>query len=218
MTIRILLADDHELFMEGLRHLLDAQPDMEVVAQAEDGRTAVAQAAALTPDLVLMDLSMPGMTGVEATRQIVADCPEVKVVCLSMHAESRFVEAAIAAGASGYLLKDCALADLAQAIHAVVSGQVYLSPGIAGAVVEAYKAGRAKQPESAGATPLTEREREVLQLIADGAPTRDIAAQLHVSVKTIGSHRENLMAKLDIHSVAGLTKYAIRENLTSAVG
>ena len=218
MKTRILLADDHELFTEGLRSLLNAQPDMEVIGEARDGRAAVEQAAAMTPDVVVMDLSMPGLNGIEATRRITADCPGVKVLCLSMHDESRFVEGALDAGASGYLLKDCALEELGRAIHTVIADQVYLSPGIAGTVVEAYKNGASKRADSSVFSLLTEREREVLQLLAEGLPTREIAERLHVSAKTIGTHREHLMAKLDIHSVAGLTKYAIRENLTSAAG
>ena len=218
MTVRILLADDHELFAEGLRGLLGAEPDVDVIGDARDGRTAVERAVATKPDVVLMDLSMPGLNGLEATRQILARSPGVKVLCLSMHAESSMVRGALHAGAVGYLLKDCALSELRRAIYIVAAGEVYLSPGIAATVLDAYKAGRSQLGEHSAFSLLTDREREVLQLLAEGLSTREVAARLHLSVKTIGTHREHLMAKLDIHSVAGLTKYAIREGLTSLAG
>ncbi|MEE8583468.1 MAG: response regulator transcription factor [Acidobacteriota bacterium] len=217
MSIRILLVDDHEVFLDGLRALLDRQPDMEVVGDAKGGRRAVRLARQTLPQVVVMDASMPGLNGFEATRQIVAEVPEVKVLCLSMHSEERFVLAMLDAGASGYLLKECALEELVRAVRSVAANQVYLSPGIAGIVVEACRAGQHQDRASAFSL-LTAREREVLQLIAEGHATKEIAAQLYLSVKTIGTHREHLMDKLKIHSVAGLTKYAIRQELTSSRG
>ncbi|MCP3902028.1 MAG: response regulator transcription factor [Planctomycetes bacterium] len=211
---RILLVDDHEIFTDGLRALLSAEPDLEIIGRITNGRDAVREAVESAPDIVVMDISMPDMNGIDATREITARRPEVKVLCLSMHAEGQFVHAALDAGASGYLLKECAVAEVVRAIRAVAASQVYLSPAIAATVVDAMKSGRSDARGSAFEI-LTDRERAVLQLIAEGHSTRDIAERLHLSVKTIGTHREHIMTKLDIHSVAGLTKYAIREGLTS---
>ena len=214
MSIGILLADDHQLFLDGLHALLAQQPGMEVVAEARDGQEAVRAALKHRPDVVVMDISMPGMNGIEATRQITKRLPEVKVLSLSMHADKRFVLAVLEAGASGYLLKESALEELVRAIRAVEAGQTYLSPAIAGFVVEAYKAAHPKTASSMFSL-LTAREREVLQLIAEGRSTKEIAELLCVSVKTVSTHREHLMKKLNLYSIAGLTKYAIREGLTS---
>lgn len=214
MALRLLLADDHRIFRAGLRSLLDAQPDVEVVAEVEDGLGAVEAARKQKPDVVVIDVSMPGMNGLEATRRITAEGPGVKVLCLSMHSDKRFVATALRNGARGYLLKECALADLLTAIHAVVAGQIYVSPGLADAVLEGYRAEEGGGDSSALSL-LTPRERQVLQLLAEGHTARDIAARLHVSVKTVGTHREHLMQKLGTHSLAGLTKFAIRQGLTS---
>jgi DNA-binding NarL/FixJ family response regulator len=211
MTLRLLLADDHPIFRAGVRSLLDAQPDMEVIAEVEDGAAAVEAARKHKPDVVVIDVSMPGMNGLEATRRITAEAPEVKVLCLSMHTDSRFVKAAFGSGARGYLLKECALEDLVVAIRTVAAGQIYVSPGLADTVLEGY---RANESESSALDLLTPREREVLQLLAEGHPAQDIASRLQVSVKTVGTHREHLMQKLDTHSLAGLTKFAIREGVT----
>jgi len=211
MTHRLLLADDHPIFRAGVRSLLDAQPDMEVIAEVEDGAAAVEAARKHKPDVVVIDVSMPGMNGLEATRRITAEAPEVKVLCLSMHTDSRFVKAAFGSGARGYLLKECALEDLVVAIRTVAAGQIYVSPGLADTVLEGY---RANESESSALDLLTPREREVLQLLAEGHPAQDIASRLQVSVKTVGTHREHLMQKLDTHSLAGLTKFAIREGVT----
>ena len=215
MSIRVLLVDDHEIMLNGLRSLLGQQQGMEVVGEAKDGRQAVESARQLSPHVVVMDLSMPGMNGIEATRRISAELPAVKVLCFSMHGDQRFVGAALEAGAAGYLLKERALEDLVRGIRTVVAGDTYLCPRIAGAVVEAYKSTRARADASAYSL-LTAREREILQLIAEGNTNVKIAEILGLSVKTIGTHRERLMAKLDIHTVAELTKYAIREGLTSS--
>ena len=212
--IRVLVADDHGIVREGLKSLISHEPGMEVVGQAENGRRAVELAQDLKPDIVVMDLTMREMSGIEATRQIVAECSKTKVLALSMHSDRRFVAGALAAGACGYLLKDCAFEELARALRAVMAGQVYLSPGIAGTVVDTY----VRHPQAAPLSRLsvlTPREREVLQLVAEGKSLKTIASILSVSVKTAETHRQSIMHKLNIESVAGLTKFAIREGLAS---
>ncbi len=217
MTIRILIADDHKIVCDGLKALLEAQPEMEIVAQAANGREAVKLAHKQKPDMVIMDVAMPDLNGLEAVHQILSAHPRIKVIALSMHADRRYVTGMLSAGASGYILKHCAFEELAHAIHIVLSNQVYLSPAIAGIVVNELaqsKASRSRQSPSASQG-LTSREREVLQLIAEGHSARDIAQRLHLSVKTIETHRRQMMGKLGIHNVADLTKFAIREGLTS---
>jgi DNA-binding NarL/FixJ family response regulator len=214
MSIKILIADDHRIMRSGLRSLLDKEPDMEVVAEAENGRMTVQLARKLSPHVVIMDITMPDLNGIEATRQIVSETPDIKVVALSMHSDDQFVVEMLDAGASGYLLKDCALTELCLAIRAVVANQNYLSPGIASIVVKDYlrELSKAEAPVSSLLTP---REREVLQLVAEGNTSKKIAARLHVSMKTVEAHRRQIMDKLNIHSVAELTKYAIRKGITS---
>ncbi len=211
MSTRVLLADDHEIFVEGLASLLTSEPHIEVVGTVTDANQAVREVREQQPDVVIMDLSMPDMSGIEATQLISTERPTVKVLCLSMHADRGYVIGALDAGASGYVLKDSAKKELLDAIRAVVAGQVYLSPAVAGMVVDAAK--------SSTATPaldlLTERERQITALLAKGRSTKEIADLLHLSVKTVGTHRSHIMAKLDIHSIAELTKFAIREGLTS---
>lgn len=214
MSIKILLADDHKITRQGLRSLLEKESDMEVVAEAEEGRTAVCLVRELLPDVVVMDVSMPDLNGMEATRQIVAELPNVKVIALSMHSDNLFVTEMLKSGASGYLLKDCAFEELARAIHIVVDGKTYLSPAVSGVVVDDYLHHLAKT-ESRSFEVLTDREREVLQLLAEGKSTKQVALKLHISVKTVETHRRQIMSKLDIHTIAGLTKYAIRKGLTS---
>ncbi|HXU34695.1 MAG TPA: response regulator transcription factor [Thermoanaerobaculia bacterium] len=212
MSVRILLADDHAILLDGLRALLEKEPDFEVIGVVRDGREAVEKAHAEQPDVVVMDISMPGLNGIDATRQITAKRPETKVLCLSAHAEPRFVEAMLEANASGYLLKDYSHESLVRAIRHIIADEVYICPRVGYAVVRALKAER---PSVASTVePLTDREREILQLIAEGHSTKEIAERLFLSIKTVGTHREHLMEKLGIHSVAGLTKYAIREGLT----
>jgi DNA-binding NarL/FixJ family response regulator len=211
VSIRIILADDHKIIRDGLRSLLAKQHDMEVVAEAEDGRTAVQLARELSPTVIVMDIAMPDLNGVEATRQVLDADPSIKVVALSMQSDGPVVRRMFQAGASGYLLKDCAFEELVKAIRTVLTGRTYLSPDIAGVVVR-----NLSSPEPSMASPLTAKEREVLQLIAEGKSTKEIAAVLSVSVKTIDTHRQHIMDKLDIHNVAELTRYAIREGLTSA--
>ena len=214
MSIRILLADDHKIVRDGLRTLLEQQSDMEVVGEAEDGRTTVQRVREQSPDVVIMDIAMPDLNGIEATRQILSDSPGVKVIALSMLSERQFVVNMLKAGASGYMLKDCAFEELALAIRTVVANHPYLSPQITGIVIEDYMS-RLHDTEASGSPVLTNREREVLQLLSEGHTVREIASQLHVSVKTVETHRQQIMHKLNIHTVAELTKYALREGLTS---
>ncbi len=213
MPVRILLADDHRIVREGLKDLLEKRTDLRVVGEAADGLEAVRLAAQLQPDVVILDISMPGLNGIEATRRIVADLPRVKVVALSMHADRRYVLEMLKAGAVAYLLKDSAFDELTHAIDNVMACASYLSPAITDLVVREAVA----QLPRTGTTAfdvLTPRERETLQLLSEGLPTKIIAARLEVSVKTVESYRQQIMAKLDLHSVAELTKYAIREGLT----
>jgi len=213
MVARIVLADDHQIMREGLRSLVNKESDMEVLAEAEDGRSAVKLARKLQPDVIVMDIAMPNLNGVEATRQVLKDVPKVKVVALSMHADKHYVARMLEAGASGYLLKDCAFEELVTAIRTVVADRIYLSPGIADVVVEYMR--QLPKVQAPTAVELTSREREVLQLMAEGKSTKEIAYELKVSVKTIETHRRNIMEKLEVYSVAELTKYAIREGITS---
>lgn len=214
MSIRILLADDHKITRQGLRSLLDENDDMEVLAEAENGRDAIELARKLNPDVIIMDVSMPDLNGVEATRQIIQDNHDVRVIALSMHSDTLFVSEMLKSGASGYLLKDCAFQELEQAIRTVTDGKAYLSPSISGVVVEDYLHRLSKADMSASEV-LTDREREVLQLIAEGQSTKQVALKLHISAKTVETHRRQIMNKLDMHTVAELTKYAIRKGLTA---
>jgi two-component system response regulator NreC len=214
VNIKILLADDHKIVRDGLRTLIEKENGMEVVAEAEDGRSAVKQAKKLLPDIVIMDITMPDLNGIDATRAIIEEAPRVKVIALSMHSDRRFVSGMLEAGASGYLLKDSAFEELATAIRAVVANQIYLSPKIADIVVRRFVSKSASTERSAF-TELTKREREVLQLLAEGVSTKEIAGRLNLSVKTVETHRANIMGKLDIHTISELVKYAIREGLTS---
>jgi DNA-binding NarL/FixJ family response regulator len=214
VTIRVLLADDHEVFLEGLRALLDSQRDLEVVGTCRDGRQAVDAARALSPDVVVMDAAMPEMNGMEATRRITERVPGIKIICLSMHAEPRFVEGVLDAGACGYLPKECPFEEVARAIRHVARNRTYLSPNIAGVVIDALRTRRSMAGCSAFER-LSEREREILQLLAEGHAPRDIAERLHLSIKTVATHREHIMDKLGIHNIAGLTKFALLEGVTS---
>jgi len=214
MTLRVLLADDHQIVREGLRALIERLPGVEVVGEARDGREAVEAAARTDPDVVVMDLAMPSMNGLEATRRIVAARSGVRVLCLSMRADRDAVLAALDAGASGFLPKECAPDELERALRAVAEGGTYLSPALAGEVVAAYREGR-DAGRNRPAQGLTAREREIVQLVAEGWSTKEIAARLGVSAKTVGTHREHIMAKLGVRSIAGLTRWALREGLTS---
>jgi DNA-binding NarL/FixJ family response regulator len=212
MAITIFLADDHHIIREGLRILLDSKPDFTVIGETGDGRSAVKMIGECRPDVAVMDVSMPGLNGIEATRQIAAGSTQTKIIALSMYADRRYVDGMLKAGAAGYLLKNCVTRELLNAIHAVVEGNIYLSPQIAKTVVDSYLG----EPSSSLGVPLdrlTDREREVLQLIAEGRSIKEIATLLHISKKTAESHRRNIMEKTDIHSVAGLTRFAVKEGL-----
>lgn len=214
MGLKILLADDHKLLREGLRALIEEQKNMTVVAEAEDGRSAVRLAAELSPDIIVMDISMPGLNGIDATRRIAAVSPGIKVIALSMHADRNFIVEMFKAGAAGYLLKDCAFEELIHAINAVSSKKAYLSSKLSDTMIKDYVNLFPKKKVSVFSA-LTTREREVLQLLAEGKSTREVAASLNVSTKTVETFRRLVMKKLDIHSIAELTKYAIRAGLTS---
>ena len=194
--------------------MIEKRQDIEVIAEAKNGLTAVRLAAEAGPDLVIMDVGMPDLNGIEATRRIVGKCPEVKVIALSMHDDKQFVTQMLIAGASGYVLKDCAMDELAHAIKAVLANRIYVSPAIRGIAVADYLDLGAAASSSAPAV-LTQREQEVLPLLAHGRATKQIASELSVSPKTVETHRQNIMHKLDIYTVAELTKYAIRKGLVS---
>lgn len=210
--LRVLLADDHVLVRAGLRALLATFPEVSVVAETGDGREAVELVSAVGPNIVIMDIGLPGLNGIEATARIVKEHPSVKVVILSMHANEEYIRQALQAGATGYLLKDAAPAELDLALRAVARGETYLSPAISKRVVEDYLA-QAPARADAAAQVLTARQREILQLIAEGKTTKQIAALLGVSIKTVETHRADLMERLGIHDLAGLVRYALREGL-----
>jgi DNA-binding NarL/FixJ family response regulator len=214
MSIRVLLVDDHQMLCEGLRALLEPEPDIEVVGVASHGREALRMARQLGPDLVVMDIGMAEMNGVEATRELRGQDPQCRVVMLSTYSDSRYVFAALAAGARGYVLKIDAHEELLRAIRSVMRGGNYLSPGITELVVQAGL-NAAEGVRSLADQLLSAREREVLQLVAEGRTSSEIATRLHVSTRTVESHRHNLMEKLGLHSVAELTKFAVREGLTT---
>ncbi len=213
MTTNILIVDDHKIVRDGLKSLISREQGLEVVGEAENGRIAVQMARKLKPRIVIMDITMPELNGMDASRQILSEFPGTKIITLSMHSDRRFVMEMFRAGVSGYLLKDCAFDELAQAIKSVISNHKYVSPAIAGTVIDDYVDQTVGGRESS--TELTNREREVLQLIAEGMTTKQIANSLNVSVKTVETHRRKIMKKLDIHSIAELTKVAIQEGLTS---
>lgn len=212
--MKILLADNHKLFCDGLRTLLEKDQRIKVVGEANNGRMAVSLARELTPDLVIMDVGMPELNGMEATRQIKMEMPKIKILAVSMHSDRQYVAGMLSAGASGYVLKDSAFEELIQAIQTVRQGGRYLSPDIIGIVVDDYVQRLTPTAESE-LEKLSSREREVLQLIAEGHSTIDIAKKLHISRKTVETHRKNLMIKLKLHNIAELTKFAVREGLTA---
>ena len=211
MSLKIIIADDHKIMRDGLRNMLEKEPGMEVIADAKNGREAVRLAEQLRPDILIMDISMDDLNGMDATRSIIAKGLGTKVVALSMHADQRFVAGMFEAGAMAYLLKDCAYDELLQAIRQVMSGRTYLCSMISGVVIRDYIQRMRKNEPSL----LSPREKEILQLLAEGSTTKRIADQLNVSVKTVETHRQHIMDKLNIFSIAELTKYAIKEGITS---
>ncbi len=212
--IRILLADDHAILREGIRALLEDQPDMAVVGEAADGRRAVELACELTPDVVVMDIGMPLLNGLEATRQIKRNCPRVAVLVLTMHDNEEYVSQLLAEGAAGYVLKRAASSELVSAIRAVAAGQSYLSPSVTRLLIESYVG---RQPAAPAIVDpfdtLTAREREVLQLVAEGHTNSQIAKLLNISLKTVKAHRSHLMQKLSLHDRGDLIKLAIQRGI-----
>jgi two-component system response regulator NreC len=211
--IRLLVADDHKIFRQGIKKLLEEQKDLQVVGEAKDGREAVKKAEELKPDIVLMDVAMADLNGMEATRQIKKALPDIKILMLTMHKNEEYVLQSFQAGASAYILKEGAVEELVSAIHSVYHDKSFLSPTISKTVIDAYlrkiETGKMETPFDL----LTDREREVLQLIAEGYTNREVAKTLYISVKTVEAHRAHIMQKLDIHEVAKLVKYAIQKGL-----
>ena len=212
--IKVLLADDHTVVRQGLRALLEAEPDITVVGEAETGRQALRLAFKLQPDVVVIDVAMPLLNGVEATRQIIKEVPATRVLVLSSYSDDEYVRQVTEAGAAGYLLKQTAAADLVRAIREARAGNAYFSPAISKRLAENYRQAFMKGTPAETRTPrLTSREAEVLQLVAEGKANKQIAAELCVSVKTVEKHRQQVMNKLNIHDVAGLTRYAIAKGI-----
>ena len=212
---KIILADDHTILRAGLKSLIDVIDGYDVIGEADNGLEAVELVKKLHPDIVIMDIGMPNLNGVAATRRIMHSMPDVKILTLSMHTETQFVREMLDVGASGYLLKDCAFEELEIALSTIIKGQVYLSPGVTSGLINSLTNEGDDTSQSKSLTKITPREREVLQLLAEGFSTIAIADKLNISDKTVESHRKNIMDKLNIKSVAALTKYAIRAGLTS---
>lgn len=214
MKIKILLADDHKIIRDGLRALIDNEEDMEVVVDALNGRDALSLAKVYNPDIIIMDINMPDLNGIDATKMILKENPDVKVIALSIHSTTKFVKEMLKAGVSGYLVKHCAYEELAKAIRIVMNGKQYLSSEIVGVVMDDYASTFSSNKNTVFST-LTPREREILQLVAEGLKSDQIASRLFISVKTVSTHRRKIMKKLNLNSIAGLTRYAISEGLVS---
>lgn len=215
MATKVLLVDDHEIMREGMSALLRRYSEFEVVGQASDGRQALEMAEQLRPDIVILDVGMPNLNGIDAARQLLSSQPNVKIMALSTHSDGSVVAKMIRAGAAGYMLKESAFDELIEGLSALMKGKTFLCKKISRVVFSEY-VGLVTNPKAFKGDSLTKREREVLQLVAEGNTTKEIAEQLNLSTKTIDSHREHIMEKLGIRNIAGLTKYAIREGLTSA--
>ncbi|HTK82744.1 MAG TPA: response regulator transcription factor [Bacteroidota bacterium] len=211
---RVIVADDHRILREGIRTLLLKHKDMAVVAEADNGRETVRLARELSPHVVIMDITMPGMNGMEATRQILAEQPEIKIIALSMHSDKRFVASMLNAGASGYLRKDCAADELIVAIGTVMRGEIHLSPKLIGVVAKDLAKVNSEGAEESDSVRLTSRENEVLQLLVEGKSTKQMAEILNISGKTIEKYRKSIMEKVNVRSLSELTKYAVREGIT----
>jgi len=211
--IRIVLAEDHTILREGLRALLSADPKFEIVGEADDGREGIRRVDKLAPDLVVMDLSMPRMTGMDAIREIKRRHPATKIIALTVHKAEEYLRTTLQAGADGYVLKDATHVELLLAIQNVLKGKTYLSPSVSNTVIEGYLEGKEDQIPSPRLGLLSPREREVLKLIAEGYKNKEIAADLFISLKTVEKHRANLMKKLDLHNAAALTSFAIEKGL-----
>ncbi len=210
---RIVIAEDYTILRDGLRALISSDPNFEVVGEAEDGRQAIQRVKQLLPDLLLIDLSMPRMNGIDALKEIKRDCPKTRVIVLTVHKTNEYLTAALQAGADGYVLKDASREELLNAIHHVLAGKSYLSPTVSKEVISGFLEGQTPQESATSWSLLTRREREILTAIAEGGKNKDIAEQLHISPKTVDKHRSNIMKKLDLHNVASLTAYAIKHGL-----
>jgi len=213
--VRIVIAEDHTILREGLRSLLSSEPNFEIVGEAEDGREAIKCVEKFRPDLILTDLSMPRMNGMEAIKEIKRQSPKTKVLVLTVHKAEEYILATFRAGANGYLLKDSTHAELVMAVKKVLSGKQYISPEISEKVIEGYLEGKKTLKSQTSWETLTQREREILKLIAEGYKNKEIAEDLCISVKTVEKHRANLMEKLDLHSIQALTAFAIEKGLVS---
>ena len=214
-NLRIVLAEDHTILREGLHALLAADPDFEIIGEARDGREAVRCIEKLEPDLLLMDLSMPRMSGMDAIREIKKRYPEIKIIALTVHKTEEYLLTTLQAGADGYVLKDATHDELVMAIKSVMGGKSYLSPGVSEKVIEGYLEGKERHRSLSPWDTLSQREREVLKLIAEGFKNKEIAGDLCISLKTVEKHRANLMKKLDLHNAAALTVYAVQKGLVN---
>jgi two-component system response regulator NreC len=213
MALNVFIVDDHNLVRSGIRALIENAPDLTVVGEAADGREAVEQIASLKPELVLMDVAMSGLNGIDAARQVHSALPQTRIIMLSMHEDRQYVFEALKAGAMGYVLKSAAFQDLMSAIDTVMSNRNYISPALSDTVMNDYIRRAQGEEKSTELGRLSGREREVLQLIAEGNSSAEVGELLHISVRTVDTHRHNIMTKLEIHSIAGLTKFAIRHGL-----
>lgn len=211
MGIKVLIADDHQLFREGLVNLLSTASDIEVIAEAKDGNETTEKTIQLKPDVALVDIGMPGMNGIEATKILKKEIPAVKIIAVSMHSDKQFVKGILEAGADGYLLKNCTYRQLIDAIYSVVSGKKYLSDEITGMVIKGYL--EPSDADSEGNIDLSERENEILKLYAEGKSTREISEKLFISIKTVGTHKQHILEKLELKSNADMVKYAIKKGL-----